>query len=465
MKILQVAHSLPFLNQAGTEVYTFDLSKKLSKRHQVSIFTRGCDENKQEYLMERLTVDGIGVHIINNTFRHCDSFRKYYDNPDIDDRFESLLREVRPDVVHIQHAVFLSVGILEKAILNKIPVVYTLHDYWPLCPKWHILKKDMTVCSRCFTGNFGDECSDCAGDMLNIGKASKSAYLAARKILPQPLVRRLREAYLLLKKGAASRALGVEGLRSRYRRITSLLNNADLLIAPTRYIRDRFAEAGIPPWKIKLLDNGIDSRLFSGIEKEQSEKIRIAFIGTFMPAKGIDRLIDSFNSINSENAELRIYGRLQAYSGFEYYPAHLKRIARKKNITFMGEFDHSDIGAVFSRTDILVVPSLWPENSPLVIKESLSSGTPVIASNIGGIPELVSDGVNGLLFDPWDKEDLKRKLQYIVDNPAAIRKLAENRPQVKEAEDNALDLEHVYGDLAANNELSGGLKSGDHRHV
>ena len=118
----------------------------------------------------------------------------------------------------------------------------------------------------------------------------------------------------------------------------------------------------------------------------------------------------------------------------------------------MGEFNYLEIAKIFSEIDILVVPSIWYENSPLVIQESFISKTPVIASRIGGITESIIDGENGLLFNPGDANDLQEKIQYLIDNPEIIEKFKENIPKVKSIEDNASEIEDIYNKLIAKKE-------------
>ncbi len=100
--------------------------------------------------------------------------------------------------------------------------------------------------------------------------------------------------------------------------------------------------------------------------------------------------------------------------------------------------------------DVLLVPSIWLENAPLVIQEAFLSKTPVIASRIGGIPELVTDGINGLLLNPGDIKDLKEKIEYIIRNPEVIKKFKESIPEVKSIEENAKEMEEIYIRLIAN---------------
>ena len=117
----------------------------------------------------------------------------------------------------------------------------------------------------------------------------------------------------------------------------------------------------------------------------------------------------------------------------------------------MGGFDHQKIASVFHEIDVLVVPSLLEENSPFVIQEAFASGTPVIGSRIGGIPELVTDGVSGLLFTPGDSQGLREKLEYLTDNPEIIQKFKENMPKAKNIQAHAREIEEIYARLIGKN--------------
>lgn len=452
MRILQVVHSLPFLNQAGTEVHTYNLSLELSKRHQVYIFSRVCNTKQKEYEVTKQNMNGVRVYLINNTFKNCNSFKMYYENEAIDKRFVELLDEIAPDIVHIQHLVFLSIGLIKTISERGIPIVFTLHDYWLMCLKWHVLKRDSTPCEKVFSGNFDQECLSCLSEILHIKRGAKKVYLLIKCLLPNFALRWLKNVYFLCTQRIPDNGTGIDKLKERARRINALLNGIDFFTAPSECLKNKFIEFGIPSEKINVSQNGLDGNLFIDIQKIKANKIRFAFIGTILPAKGLHILIKSFNRIKKRDAELKIYGRLYPYVGFEYYPPYLKKIIKNRNIRFAGEFNYFEIAKIFSEIDILIVPSVWYENSPLVIKEAFFSKTPVIASRIGGIPELVTDGLNGLLFNPQDADDLQEKIQYLIDNPGVIEKFKENIPRVKSIEDNASEIEDIYNKLIAKKE-------------
>lgn len=450
MKILQIVHSLPFMNQAGTEVHTHNLSLELAKRHRVYIFTRGCNTKQKDYEVTAKDLNGISVYLINNTFRYCNSFERYYENDAIDKKFSELLDEIRPDIVHIQHLIFLSIGLIEEISNRGIPIIFTLHDYWLICPRWHLLKKDSQPCDKAVTGKFDEECLDCLNEILSIKKNAKSIYSLGKWLLPRPVIEYLKKMYFLSLR-ISDNGNGIIRLKERNYKIKDSLSRVNIFLSPSEYARGNFIKFGIPAEKIKLSKNGLNARPFIDLQKTKSDKLRFAFIGTILPAKGLHVLINAFNEIRIDGAELKIYGKLYSYTGFEYYLPYLKKIIKNKNARFMGEFDHGQAMNIFKQIDVLVVPSIWHENSPLVIQEAFLSKTPVIASNIGGIPELVTDGVNGLLFSPQDANDLRKKLQRIINEPNILEKFRENMPEVKNIEDNINEMEDLYNNLLNNN--------------
>ena len=116
---------------------------------------------------------------------------------------------------------------------------------------------------------------------------------------------------------------------------------------------------------------------------------------------------------------------------------------------FCGPFHNADAASVYERFDVLVVPSLWPENSPLVIHEAFMAGLPVVASRIGGLPELVVDGVNGLLYEPRSPASLAVALRMLLENPHRMVEMAERVPPVKTIEEDAREWERRYEEAAA----------------
>jgi len=441
MKILQVAHSFLPYTMAGTEVYSYRLAKELAKRHELFVFFRINNPKAEEYSVKRENFEGLETYAINNTFSRCRSFRDTYRNSEIDKKFGELLDKIKPEIVHIHHLLFLSHGLVDEIKKRNIPVVYTLHDYWLLCYKGQLIKDDLSICNNASV----QQCRDCLKYLLSIRRNSLFLYNLLRKRLPAALVRGLKKIHLFFGKKVMAKRLEEFFVSTK-----ELYLKIDLFIAPTKFMRDKFIEHGLPAEKIKHCNYGFEGKGFCNIKKNQSIRLRFAYLGTLLPMKGLDVLICAFKKIKNQDIELSIYGKIFSYSGFEFYPEKLKKIiGDDQRIKLEGGYNNDELVNILAKIDVLVVPSLWFENSPLVIQEAFMAKVPVIASGIGGIPELINQGVNGLLFNPGEQMDLVNKMQYLIDNPEILKEFARNAPLVKTIEDNAQEMERIYGQLKA----------------
>lgn len=447
MKILQIAHAFAPFNTAGVEVYTYNLAKELAKNHQVYIFHRVNQPRQEEYEVKQSRQENLRIYTINNTLKYCYSFRDLYINDAITNNFAKILKEINPDIVHIQHLIYLSTGLIQKIKLRKIPIVFTLHDYWLICPQWHYLKNCLTPCEK----YNAYECLSCVSNWLHIHKTPKKIYHFFKKLMPSKLTKKLEDTYMLLSKSLNNPTHGINLINERRTYTKQLSQEVDLFISPSKFLRSKFTDFGIRESKNLLLRHGFNKDLFMNSRRKLSDEITFGFVGTILPAKGLHVLVKAFNDIKNVRARLNIYGKLCSYKGFEYYPKYLKKIKRNQNIYFLGDFENNKVGGIFSSIDILVAPSIWQENAPLIIQEAFLSNTPVLASRIGGIPELVSDGVNGLLFNPGDAQDLKDKIEYVINSPEVIRKFKDNIPRVKSIEENANEIEEIYANLITRN--------------
>jgi glycosyltransferase involved in cell wall biosynthesis len=443
MKILQVAHSFVPYTMAGAELYTYKLSKELSRKNSVWVFFRVNLPKEKEYALLEAELQGFRTCAINHTFRFIRSFGDTYTDGAIDSEFGRLLDRVRPDIVHIQHLLFLSLGMIDEIKKRDIPLVYTLHDYWLICYRGQLIKDDFSICAK---GSI-PECRECLKYLLRIKPYSIYFYSVLRKFCPPRVLGAFKNIYLKLVK---SRSLkDIVRLKDSLREARSKI---DLFIAPSNFIKDIFINNGIPQEKIVYSPYGFDKLSFSGrVEGNPGRKVlNFGYIGTLLPMKGIDILISAFQGLKSRDIKLSVYGKLFSYSGFEAYPEQLRnKSAKDPRIALMGGYDNKDVAGILNDFDVVVVPSIWQENAPLVIQEAFLAGKPVIASRIGGIPELVTDGVNGLLFNPGDPQDLREKLEYIIDNPGILTKFSDNSPEVKSIEADARETEQVYAGLIA----------------
>jgi glycosyltransferase involved in cell wall biosynthesis len=172
----------------------------------------------------------------------------------------------------------------------------------------------------------------------------------------------------------------------------------------------------------------------------------VGYLGTVAEYKGVHILVDALNRLSTHHVEGRIHGVT------EFFPDFVKsleaRIANPK-VRLMGRYDNQAVGRILSEMDVLVVPSLWWENSPITIHEAFLAGVPVVASDQGGMAELVQDGKNGFLFKIGDAADLARVLMRFVADPSLVEKLAPRRESIRDIVEDALSTEGHYRRLIA----------------
>ena len=400
MKVLQVIHGYPMRYNAGSEVYTQTLCRGLAENHEVHVFTREEDSFAPDFRLrvERDPDDPrIALHIVNNP-RNRDRYRE----PGIDRRFAEVLDRVRPDVVHVGHLNHLSTSLPFEAAARSIPVVYTLHDYWQMCPRGQFMQTHPQDPEDLWAACDGQEDRKCA----------KRCY--ARYFGGAPDEREADVAYWT----------GWVGRRMRH--VREMAKLVDCFVAPSRYLRDRYRdEFGLPARKLVHLDYGFElTRLHGRRARAADGPFAFGYIGTHIPAKGIQDLVRAFGAVCGE-ALLRIWGRPRGQDT-EALMALVRALPpeRAGRVEWLPEYRNADIvREVFDRVDAIVVPSVWVENSPLVIHEAQQVRVPVITADVGGMAEYVRHGVNGLLFEHRSWRSLGGRMQEFVDDPALARRL------------------------------------------
>jgi glycosyltransferase involved in cell wall biosynthesis len=223
-----------------------------------------------------------------------------------------------------------------------------------------------------------------------------------------------------------------------------IMRDVNLFLAPSKFLLMRFLSCGVPPEKIVYMRNGM--RLHTVVQrKEQQPRIHFGYIGALHPQKGIELLLDAFDGMD-DRASLEIFG---STFGSPVSENHSRRLMAKRsaNVHFRGPYQNSQIGTILANLDIVVVPSLWYENSPLTIQEAFISGVPVITADVGGMAELVQDGVNGLHFRFGDAVDLRDKMQHVVDHPEVLVQLRRGIPPVPGIVQHAEELRLRYASL------------------
>jgi len=225
----------------------------------------------------------------------------------------------------------------------------------------------------------------------------------------------------------------------------SVFAAVDLFVAPSPALAEEFRRLGLPEAKLCVSDYGFPALAQPPSPHPRPERrpgpLRIGFAGTLVWHKGVHVLIEALRRLPPEGCELLIFGDPGV---FPDYAAELRRRSAGLPVRFMGRFDRTAAPGVYAQMDVLAVPSLWPENSPLVIHEAFQAGLPVVGSRLGGTADLVVHGTSGLLYEAFSAADLAAALRRLIEEPGLRDRLAAGAPAVKSIDQDACDWEERY---------------------
>jgi GT2 family glycosyltransferase/glycosyltransferase involved in cell wall biosynthesis len=451
MRVLFVVHTFPPLSMGGAETYAHAHARALAARgHDVTVLTREAVRDQTEYSTRVERRDGLDVVWLNNTFRTLRSFAESYANPEIDAAAGAVIDACRPDIAHVHHLTCLSTGIIEELRRRNVPVVFTLHDYWLFCHRGQLLDTDFRPCD----GPGEDGCAACLGAAGGVGT---TAFAAARVV--RAMEERLPAAPAKWLRDTASQAAalvagrGDDAARARLIHMRHVLADVTLFLAPSEALAARFAEWGVPADRISFWPLGFDGSPFARVSRPApgvgSAPLRLGFLGALTVSKAPHLVIDAITGLTPGAATADLFGGYVPYHGDDSYRETIDRLASTPGATWHGPIAHDDVPAALATIDALVVPSIWPENSPLVIREAFLAGVPVIGSRIGGIPEAVKHGVNGLLFDAGDVTGLRDAIQSLIDSPDLLSTLSHGARTsvVRSLDDDVEATERLYQSL------------------
>jgi len=445
MKILLITHFFPPQHNAGTENYTLGIAKGLQLRgHQVQVLCAGNWAEGNEYWNGVVSdvYHGVLTRRINlNWTKSADPNRVLYYSEPVKNWLSDLLVAEKFDIVHITSAYSLGAGILSSIKERRIPIVLTLMDFWFLCPTLQLIRSDGTLCDSITSPS---ECQSCLMD--GSGLRRKLGRLGVSSGLQTKIWAGLAGYPQLTKhRGLRGKLLN---MIERKEALRDALELPDLVLSHSQVIRRMFSRH--TQRDIKVLRNGHELSWLGQYDgKTPSDTLRIGYIGQIIPVKGVHLLVEAFKKAKFDDAViLNIWGAPEKDPG---YAAELRKsIGAFTGIHLRGPFEHDYLGKVFSEIDILVVPSIWYENAPLVIHEAFATKTPVIASDLGGMAEAISDNINGLLFSPGNVDDLAAKLKQLASDAALRERLALGISEVKQVEQESFELEGVYLQLIRN---------------
>lgn len=465
-RVLLTSHKFFPQHRAGTEVLTLKIAQELQRRGStvkvVAANPPDLDARRPSGPSPHVSDyehEGVPVHIIEEGLRLMEfSFSYEYYHPLIKRHFLGLLDDFRPDIVLVVHAQNLSAAIVDACAERQIPVVFYSTDFWFVCPIVQLKRPDGSVCRG--PGPMGLKCLDCYTPKLlppesEITEAIASKYTQfgnAMKTMPA-LARQASSFGLSNLYRAAKAPAAVQATLERPNVLRGLANKFARIMVPTKLMRDIFVENGINGELIQHVPFGIDtSKLVNHRTKKTSPLVRIGYIGTFFEHKGVDLLIAAFLDLPVEArrvAELKLYGDPDQ---FPEYGARLKGMVQSepekgRGVKFLGTFPNDELGSILEEIDVLVVPSRWYENTPLVMQSALATRTPLIVTDLGGMAELVKHGHNGLLFKLNDWRSLRAQLLSILKDRQSLERMRENIKEERTVGEMVDDIESVFEEV------------------
>ncbi len=452
MKILLVVHTFLPKYLGGTEICTYELAKKyISLGHKVVIFcTDPLSHNTQLSVIESY-YQGIKIYTVPKNINGYKKFSNTYSEKKVLKPFKSLLKNFKPDIIHYHHLMHLSVDLVELAKISRIPQILTLHDFWFQCLTHQRITTRGDLCTN-FTI---EKCSQCLSDILNSGPIENTTFSIKNFLKNENKLNYIANTFKKIyhrNSGKLSyisyKDKYVQMVVSRNDSMKTLFSNLDLLIYPTKFLFDQFANWHINQKKNILSADGINTDIFSNFKRVPSETIRFGYIGSIIPTKGLDMILKAWPKLISGQYNLKIYGNLDTD---KKYSGDILNLAKNlTNIKFYGTFSPEKISEIYAEIDVLIVPSRWFENAPLVLRNALHTKTPVIAVNLGSIPELVTRNKNGLLYENEDLDGLIQQMDYFITHPDKISKMINNFPVQKSINENVSELLGYYKQLIKN---------------
>lgn len=303
------------------------------------------------------------------------------------DAWERILHRARPDIVHLHGLDRLGADIvaLIRRLRPRARIVLTLHDFAPICFNGGLMRRP------------GDG-----------GLCERSSAAACARCFPEH---------------------SVERFRMRELHLRSTLLAVDQLLAPSRFLAERFVRWGIPAERIEVMPNAAAAA--TAPEPTPDRRRVFAFFGNLVPHKGILTLLEAIRQLRADGDDLRLEVHGAAPFPEPGFATALDDARRRGDgVTWHGGYGRGELGARMASAGWVVVPSSWWENAPLVVLEAFRHGRPVICSGIGGMAELVADGIAGLHVPPGDAVALAQTLRRAAAEPGLWERLRAGIPAV-----------------------------------
>ena len=406
-RILFVCHNHPSFHPGGTEIFAHDLFRHMKDVDGVEAMFLACTNKVHRDQKPGTNFQTVG-RSADELILWAGHFDRFYQSqidlhgivPDL----SAFLQSFRPDVVHIHHTLLLGIEMLFliRRVLPKVRIVYTLHDYYPICANdgQMVTTDGHQLC----TGASPDACHRCFPDRT-----------------PDKFV--LREKHL-----------------------KSMMSLVDQFISPSEFLRDRYVAWGLPADRITVLRNGRPA-VEAASPRAAKRRNVFGYFGNLSPYKGIRVALKAVALL--KGFSLQIHGGMPFQT--DAFKAEIDGAiaASGGSVTHHGPYRRTEMARLLAGVDWVIVPSIWWENAPLVIQEAFQQRRPVICSDIGGMAESVTDGHDGLHFRTGDPADLARVMNRALVEVGLWQRLSANIPAVPTVADAASAHRSLYDSLTA----------------
>lgn len=377
MRILLVNYR--YFISGGPEKYMFNIKKMLEDNgHEVIPFSVHSNKNVEteysKYFIEPIgSRDAVYYNEVKKTPKSIWQMvtRSIYSG-EVKKAIQQEINDIKPDLVYIIHFVNkLSPSVITGAKQMGLPVVLRLSDYFLLCPRFDFIYQKQV-------------CEDCL----------KSGYMTCIK---RNCVQGSKAASL------------IRVLSMKIHSLIKVYDKVDAFITPSEFLRKKLIDNGFPAEKIHCIPTFTASKSEVG---EQQVGTYGLYFGRVTEEKGVETAVRAYEKMADK--QLKIMGDDTTEECIR-----LKEYVKKKglnNIEFLGFMSGTELEEIIKRARFALIPSIWYDNLPNTALESFQYSKPVIASDIGSLPELVIDGENGYLFEPGNADDLKAKIELLNDD-------------------------------------------------
>jgi glycosyltransferase involved in cell wall biosynthesis len=445
MRILIITSQFPPDSYGGVETVAIGIGKQyIQLGHEVGIITgRIVSELDEHATLIREEVLGFPIwRILVNLETHKQAFHRAVYDESIIQPVQKATKEFSPDVMHVLQLGILTTSVFDAILQLDLPLTYTATNYESVCAYTTLIKKNGETCDG--QSDFL-KCLDCQRHHTLLANSiyflmqnnSEIAWLKLLKFTKKIIPRKIG-------------ILEIAGMQYfRWKNLSKMTNSLERILAPSKFVKNILVSNGFCSNKIVVIPHGLAEKNNNGerATHNRTEILRFGYIGRLDPVKGIHVLIKAFKSLPSVfKTTLAIYGTANPFE--EKYLENLKQLADgDERISFKGRFERQEIDKVYSGLDVLVVPSLWYEVYGMIVLEAISYGIPVMASNIGGLAEVVLTNQAGWIFPPGDVTSLNELMIACLKDRMIIDKIAEKIQNPRNVNIEAQDLLSIYSEL------------------